>query len=153
VGLGADRFFLAFFCGVAEVEGSCEVIASAAQRAVAKIEDGFIFYLRHLQAGQTSTLIITECEVQKLRRVAFKVEGLVAETIILITIKRIKGKRSEKDFVFCKVDGKPCDPDWLGKKVLHPALEAAKIQRISHSQGIRLSAIRSEQSPTLPRAA
>jgi hypothetical protein len=46
-GLGMDRFFLAF-CGVAEVEDRCDVIASAAQRAVAKIEDAFIFYLRHL---------------------------------------------------------------------------------------------------------
>jgi len=49
--VGLDRFFLAF-CGVAEVEDSCEVIARVAQRAVAKIEDGLIFYLRNLQAGR-----------------------------------------------------------------------------------------------------
>ena len=49
--VGLDRFFLAF-CGEAEVEDSCEVIASNAQRATARIADGFIFYPRHLLVGQ-----------------------------------------------------------------------------------------------------
>jgi integrase len=42
------------------------------------------------------------------------------------------------DFVFCKLDGKPCDPDWLRKKVLRPALRAAEIQQIPHAHGFHI---------------
>ena len=42
------------------------------------------------------------------------------------------------DFVFCKIDGKPCDPDWLRKNVLYPALKIAGIQRLSHAHGFHL---------------
>lgn len=42
------------------------------------------------------------------------------------------------DFVFCKIDGKPCDPDWLRKTVLYPALKLAGIPRISHAHGFHL---------------
>jgi integrase len=42
------------------------------------------------------------------------------------------------DFVFCRVDGSPCDPDTLRRRVLYPALDAAEIKRTSRGHGFHL---------------
>ena len=42
------------------------------------------------------------------------------------------------DFIFCKRDGGPCDPDHLRNRVLYPALSATGINRASRSHGFHL---------------
>jgi integrase len=42
------------------------------------------------------------------------------------------------DFVFCREDGSPLDPDTLRKRVLYPAISAAKIERVSRAHGFHL---------------
>jgi len=42
------------------------------------------------------------------------------------------------DFVFCRNDGSPCDPDHLRERVLYPAIEAAGIARVDRSHGFHL---------------
>jgi integrase len=42
------------------------------------------------------------------------------------------------DFVFSREDGSPLDPDWLRKKVLYPALEAAEIKKTSREHGFHI---------------
>lgn len=42
------------------------------------------------------------------------------------------------DFVFCREDGSPLDPDTLRKRVLYPAISAANIERIPRAHGFHL---------------
>jgi integrase len=42
------------------------------------------------------------------------------------------------DFVFCKLDGSSCDPDYLRKEVLYPALQEAGIERVDRTHGFHL---------------
>ena len=42
------------------------------------------------------------------------------------------------DFVFCRLDGSPCDPDHLRKEVLYPAMDRAGIKRLPRSHGFHL---------------
>lgn len=53
------------------------------------------------------------------------------------------------DFVFCRSDGGPLDPNYLRKKVLYPALKAAGIEPGERSHGFHSSGIRQEASFTL----
>jgi integrase len=43
-----------------------------------------------------------------------------------------------EDFVFCKLDGSPCDPDFLRKEVLYPALKLAGIERVERAHDFHL---------------
>jgi integrase len=42
---------------------------------------------------------------------------------------------SDGDFIFCKLDGSPCDPDEIRTTVLYPALDRAGIARLPRSSG------------------
>jgi integrase len=42
------------------------------------------------------------------------------------------------DFVFCKPDGNPCEPDHLRNEVLYPALETAGIKREDRAHSFHL---------------
>jgi integrase len=42
------------------------------------------------------------------------------------------------DFVFCKRDGAPLDPNYLRKKVLYPAMELAGIERRARAHGFHM---------------
>jgi len=42
------------------------------------------------------------------------------------------------DFVFCKEDGSPLDPDTMRRRVLYPAISKAEIKRVSRSHGFHL---------------
>ena len=42
------------------------------------------------------------------------------------------------DFIFCRPDGGPANPDYLRKKVLYPALDAAGIKRGNRTHGFHL---------------
>jgi integrase len=42
------------------------------------------------------------------------------------------------DYVFCKADGSPCDPNYLRKEVLYPAMDTAGIKRSSRAYGFHL---------------
>ena len=39
------------------------------------------------------------------------------------------------DFVFCKGDGMPCDPDHIRESVLYPAVDRAGIERLARNSG------------------
>jgi integrase len=43
-----------------------------------------------------------------------------------------------EDYVFCKPDGSPLDPDHLRNQVLYPAMDAAKIERSSREYGFHI---------------
>jgi len=45
---------------------------------------------------------------------------------------------SDEDFIFCRPDGRPYDPNFLRKLVLYPALEAAGIKCRKHTHGFHL---------------
>lgn len=57
---------------------------------------------------------------------------------LLLNLQNGSRWTSGDDFVFCRIDGKPWDPDWLRKQVLYPALKAAGIQRTPHAYGFHL---------------
>lgn len=42
------------------------------------------------------------------------------------------------DFVFCKADGDSCDPDYLRKKILYPAIDAVGIKRSPGAYGFHV---------------
>ena len=42
------------------------------------------------------------------------------------------------DFIFCKEDGSPCDPDYLRKQVLYPAMDRMGIKRTSREFGFHI---------------
>ncbi len=42
------------------------------------------------------------------------------------------------DFIFCRADGTPCDPDYLRRFVLYPALDAAGIEKGHRTHGFHL---------------
>ena len=61
---------------------------------------------------------------------------------ILLTILLVHKQQSaftlRDDFVFCRLDGSPCDPDHLRKEVLYPAMDRAGIKRLPRSHGFHL---------------
>ena len=60
----------------------------------------------------------------------------------LLTILQAHRERSvftaAEDFVFCRADGASADPDFLRKKVLYPAMDAAGIERFARSHGFHI---------------
>ncbi len=46
--------------------------------------------------------------------------------------------RGAEDFIFCREDGTPCDPGWLRKTLLYPAIDRAGIVRGSRTHGFLL---------------
>ncbi len=46
--------------------------------------------------------------------------------------------RTSDDLIFCRPDGTPCDPNYLRKFVLYPALKAAGIPRGKGTHGFHL---------------
>ena len=57
---------------------------------------------------------------------------------VLLTHKQQSRFIQPDDFVFCKADGSPCDPDHLRNEVLYPAMDRAGIQRLSRSHGFHV---------------
>ena len=53
----------------------------------------------------------------------------------LSTQKQNSGRTSSEDFVFCKGDGSPLNPDVLRRDVLYPVLDRLNIPRSSRSSG------------------
>jgi integrase len=54
---------------------------------------------------------------------------------LLESHREISGFVRPTDFVFCKADGSPCDPDHLRESVLYPAVDRAGIGRVSRNCG------------------
>ncbi len=54
---------------------------------------------------------------------------------ILLQHKERSAFTQPDDFIFCKEDGSPCDPDYLRNKVLYPAMDRAGIKRIPREYG------------------
>ena len=46
--------------------------------------------------------------------------------------------RKENDYVFCREDGSPLDPDYMRRSVIYPALEAADIEREKWGSGLHM---------------
>lgn len=53
-------------------------------------------------------------------------------TLLILQITR------PDDLVFCKADGSSCDPDYLRKKILYPAMDAAGIKRSPGAYGFHV---------------
>lgn len=43
--------------------------------------------------------------------------------------------RGQEDFIFCRSDGRPLDPDYLREQILYPVLQAAGIRRKARENG------------------
>ncbi|HEV8486258.1 MAG TPA: tyrosine-type recombinase/integrase [Blastocatellia bacterium] len=43
----------------------------------------------------------------------------------------------DQDFIFCRADGRPLDPDSFRRQVFHPAMDAARIERVSRGDGLQ----------------
>ena len=65
-----------------------------------------------------------------------RMSSALAET--LETYQQQSDWQDPEDFVFCRSDGGPLDPDFLRKEVLYPALDAAGIVRGERSHGFHL---------------
>ena len=48
------------------------------------------------------------------------------------------GFNSSEDFIFCKLDGAPLDPDYLRREVLYPAMDRAGIKRGARTHGFHI---------------
>jgi len=46
--------------------------------------------------------------------------------------------KADSDFIFCKADGGPCDPDWVRENVLYPAMDRAAIDRGKRTHGFHI---------------
>src|SRR5436853_7888750 len=46
--------------------------------------------------------------------------------------------KADSDFIFCKADGGPCDPDWVRENVLYPAMDRAGIDRGLRTHGFHI---------------
>ena len=74
--------------------------------------------------------------------------------ILARLLLELKGKSrwtSDEDFVFCRIDGKPFDPDWLRKKVLHPRSRMPALHGFLTRTGFIFSGTQQEASFTLQR--
>lgn len=45
---------------------------------------------------------------------------------------------TSEDYVFCREDGRPLDPDHIRRYVLYPAMEAAEIPMAAHANGLHM---------------
>jgi hypothetical protein len=43
----------------------------------------------------------------------------------------------DQDSIFCRADGRPLDPDSFRRQVFHPAMDAARIERVSRGDGLQ----------------
>jgi integrase len=57
---------------------------------------------------------------------------------VLLSHKHVSPFTGSEDFVFCKRDGAPFDPNFLRKKVLYPAMDSAGIQRKARAHGFHM---------------
>jgi integrase len=48
------------------------------------------------------------------------------------------GFNSPEDFIFCRLDGAPLDPDYLRREVLYPAMDRAGIKRGARTHGFHI---------------
>jgi len=46
--------------------------------------------------------------------------------------------KSDSDFLFCKFDGSPCDPNFVRDSVLYPAMDRAEIERGPRTHGFHI---------------
>ena len=65
-------------------------------------------------------------------------QAVISETGISRRSKVISPFTGKDDFVFCKRDGTPLDPNYLRKKVLYPALDLAGIERKPRAHGFHM---------------
>jgi len=56
----------------------------------------------------------------------------------LVHLREVSGFNAPEDFVFCKADGLPLDPDFLRKEVLYPAMDRVGIKRGLRTYGFHI---------------
>ena len=56
----------------------------------------------------------------------------------LTELRRRSPFKADSDFIFCKADGGPCDPDWVRENVLYPAMDRAAIDRGKRTHGFHI---------------
>ncbi len=52
--------------------------------------------------------------------------------------RQISRHTTDSDFVFCKLDGSPCDPNFVRNSVLYPAMDRADIERGPRTHGFHI---------------
>jgi integrase len=56
----------------------------------------------------------------------------------LVHLREASGFNAPEDFIFCRSDGSPLDPDYLRKEVLYPAMDRAGIKRGLRAHGFHI---------------
>jgi integrase len=57
---------------------------------------------------------------------------------ILTTHKEYSSFTTPEDYVFCRADGRPLDPDHMRRYVIYPAMEAAKVPMKKRGNGLHM---------------
>ncbi len=52
--------------------------------------------------------------------------------------QRLSKHSTDSDFIFCKLDGSPCDPNFVRDSVLYPAMDRAEIERGPRTHGFHI---------------
>lgn len=52
--------------------------------------------------------------------------------------RQISKRTADSDFIFCKLDGSPCDPNFVRDSVLDPAMDRAEIERGPRTHGFHI---------------
>lgn len=95
------------------------------------IEDGILSVRRKLWRGHISERMKTE-ESKKRMPLGEILTGLFEKAREQAEWNR------DKDFIFCRKDGRPYTADFVRTQILHPAMDAAKIPRVKRESGMHV---------------